>query len=273
MSSAYPEIRLLRFEKNAGQSAAMFAPDAAGEDVVPCRELAAPVALDEQEVRPQDQRRHRRQDRDVDPVEAGERGAGDVRAAAQNPRKQVPDHRNLRRNVRADLRREKGERVPREQVSGEPEPECEEEEQRSGHPRHLARSAIRLEEEDRDQVGENHAHEEVGSPRVNRPDEPAERHVGHDVLNALESLRRARPVVEEQEDSRRDLYEEEKQRHPAEVVEERVPVNRDPLLGGDVGEVPDQRRHERGVLGQQLGLVQDVDGRKIRPQDLPPDNG
>ena len=102
---------------------------------------------------PEERRRDRGQDRDVDAVEARERRARDVRSAAQDAREEVADDRDLRRHVRPDLRREVGERVPGQQVSGEPESEREEEQHGARDPGHLARRAVRLQEEDGDACG------------------------------------------------------------------------------------------------------------------------
>src|SRR5215510_9974811 len=66
---------------------------------------------------------------------------------------------------------------------------------------------------------------------MQRAHKPAETHVGHDELNTLKRSFSTRPVIEEQQDSSRDLDGEEKKRHPAEVVPDRMSMDRDCLLG------------------------------------------
>jgi hypothetical protein len=89
---------------------------------------------------------------------------------------------------------------------------------------------------------------------MDRADEPSERDLGHDVLHALESLGGARPVIEKQKDSRGHLDEEEEERHPAEVVEDRVAVDRHFLLRREMGDVvPSDAVPQPGGRGQTCG--------------------
>ena len=68
------------------------------------------------------------------------------------------------------------------------------------------------------------------------------------------------PVVEEQQDPGRHLHGEEKERHPAQVIEDRVPVDRDFLLRRQVSEVlppepiPDPRREREAGGGARRQL-------------------
>ena len=119
------------------------------------RRHAHALPLDEEQVEAEERRRDRRQDRDVEPVEAREGRARHVGAAAQDAREQVTDDRDLRRHVGADLRREVGERVPGQQVAGEAESERQEEQQGARDPGQLARRAVRLQEEDGDGMWTN----------------------------------------------------------------------------------------------------------------------
>ena len=74
---------------------------------------------------------------------------------------------------------------------------------------------------------------------MNRADQPAKLYFGNDELNAFESVFGAGAIVKQQQDSRDDLDREEKQRHPAEVVPDRMAMNWDFLLLRDSGERTD----------------------------------
>jgi len=67
-------------------------------------------------------------------------------------------------------------------------------------------------------VNEQRRDHQVGGPAMDRSDQPAEFNFSDDELNTLESAFRAGPVIEQQENSGRNLNREKKQRHPAEVV-------------------------------------------------------
>lgn len=56
--------------------------------------------------------------------------------------------------------------------------------------------------------------------------QPTEFHFGHDELNALKCIFRARSVIEQQQDSGDDLYREEEKRHAAKVVPDRMAMKR-----------------------------------------------
>src|SRR2546425_5175221 len=74
-----------------------------------------------------------------------------------------------------------------------------------------------------DEQGKGH---QISRPRVNRTDQPAKLHFGHEKLYGLVGLAGAGPVIEKKQNSRGDLNQEEEKRHPAEVIPNRVPVNR-----------------------------------------------
>ena len=65
--------------------------------------------------------RERRQDGDVQPVEARQRRAGHIVAAAQEPHQEVADDRHRPGDAGADFGREERQLVPRQQVAAEPE--------------------------------------------------------------------------------------------------------------------------------------------------------
>ena len=106
----------------------------------------------------------------------------------------------------------------------------------AAHPGHLARLPVRLEEEDAEEVRERRRDEEVGRPAVDVADQPAELHLRDDELDALVGFRRARAVVEQQQDAGGHLDGEQEQRHAAQVVPELLRVDRHALLGDEVAD-------------------------------------
>ena len=81
-----------------------------------------------------------------------------------------------------------------------------------------------MEEQDSDQ--------QVGAPGVDRTEEPAEIHLGHDRLDALEGLIRRRFIVKSQKDARHYLYGEQEQGHSAQEIENRRAMDGNVLMGG-----------------------------------------
>src|SRR5437762_11098908 len=67
---------------------------------------------------------------------------------------------------------------------------------------------------------------------MNRANQPAEFHFSDNELNALEGVLGAGTIIEQQQDSGCDLDGEEKERHPAKVVPDRLAVDWDFLFLG-----------------------------------------
>ena len=74
---------------------------------------------------------------------------------------------------------------------------------------------------------------------MNRADQPAKLHFGDDELNAFESVLSAGAIIKEQQNSGNDLNREEKERHPAEVIPDRMAMPRDFFFLRDCGERTD----------------------------------
>src|SRR5947207_1722115 len=71
---------------------------------------------------------------------------------------------------------------------------------------------------------------------MNRANQPAEFHFSDNELDALEGVLGAGTIIEKEQDSGCDLDGEEKERHPAKVVPDRLAVDWDFLLFGHGGE-------------------------------------
>src|SRR5204863_5859225 len=119
----------------------------------------------------------------------------------------------------------------------------------AAHPRELARLAIRLQEEDAEEVREREADQQIRRPAVHVANQPPEFDLRDDELHRLVRFGRARPVIEEEENAGEDLYAEEEHRHPAQVVPDLLRVDRDALL---FDEMPD--------LAQIEPFIQPADG-------------
>ena len=85
-----------------------------------------------------------------------------------------------------------------------------------------------------DEKREDH---QVGRPRVNGADQPAELHLAHEKLHRFEGLLRARPVVQQEQNARGHLHHEQEEGHAAEVVPDGVPVDGDLFLPGKLLQV------------------------------------
>ena len=71
---------------------------------------------------------------------------------------------------------------------------------------------------------------QVRGPAVKRSDKPAKMHFGHDEAHALEGGFCRRPVIQKEQNSGDHLDRKQEQRHPAEVVPDGVPMNRNGFL-------------------------------------------
>src|SRR5262249_51457090 len=105
----------------------------------------------------------------------------------------------------------------------------------------FSRSAIRLEQEDAEHVDHGRADHEVGAPRMDGADQPAELDLRHEEAHALVRFVGAGAVVEEQQDAGRHLHAEQEQRHPAPVVPEGMPMDGHFLV---LGELAQRRKPE-----------------------------
>ena len=76
---------------------------------------------------------------------------------------------------------------------------------------------------------------------MNRSNQPTKLDLCHDELDALECVLGAGAVIKEQEYSGDNLDCEKEQRHAAEVIPDGMPVNRDFLLLGQLGEGTDRQ--------------------------------
>ncbi len=184
----------------------------------------------------QGQRGQRGQHRHVEAEEAGEGGPGDLLAAAQEGQQPLADQRHGGGHLGAHLGGEEGQLVPGQQVPAEAEPQEEKEEHAAAHPGELPRPPVGFEEEGGEHMQGGHQDDQVRRPGVQPPDQPAEAHLGHDELHALESLAGRGPVVEQQKDPGDHLDEEQEQGHAPQVVPDRVLVLGNGLFGGQLVE-------------------------------------
>src|ERR1051326_1780207 len=193
------------------------------------------VHLHEQDVEADERRGRRGQHGDVEAEEARQGRARHLVAAAQEAEHRVSDDWYHSCDLRADFGGEEGELVPGQEVAAEAEADADEEESDARHPGHLAWASVGAHEIDAEHGNEQSRDHEVGRPTVYGAYEPAELHVRHDELYALERVLGARSVVEQQEDARADLHREEEERHAAEVVPDGLAVERDFLVARDLG--------------------------------------
>ena len=81
---------------------------------------------------------------------------------------------------------------------------------------------------------------------MDRTEEPAEIHLGHDRLDALECLIRRRFIIDGQEDSGRHLDGEQEQGHSAQEIKDRRAMDGDVFMGGQLsGHIEPQPLEEK----------------------------
>ena len=194
------------------------------------------MLLHQEDVHAEQRERGRGENGHVHRVEPCQRCAGHVLTATRNSKQEPADHGDRPDDLRAHARREVRELVPREEIPREPERERQAQQQETRDPRQLPRGSVRPHEEHAEQVHEDGEDEEIGRPRVNRANQPAELDLRHEELHRLERALRARSIVDEQQRPGGELHHKEEERHAAEVVPDRVPVHRHVLLGGELSD-------------------------------------
>ncbi len=162
--------------------------------------------------------------------ESGKGGARDILAGPEKHHDGFSYQRNDAGNVRAHFCREERQFIPREKISAEAESEDEEEHHHAGVPGELPWFAIGFGEQDAEHVHHGREDEKVGRPAVNRTNKPSELNLGHQELDALEGECLASLVIQEEQDARDHLDEEQEQRNAAEVVPDGMPVDGNILL-------------------------------------------
>ena len=113
-----------------------------------------------------------------------------------------PDHRHAGGHVGSHLGGEIGDLVPRQQVAAESETQHQAQQRDAAEPGQFARPPVGVREDHAEHVHEGGEDHQVGGPAMDRPDQPAELHAGHDELHAVEGFGDRGPVVEQQQDAR-----------------------------------------------------------------------
>src|ERR1017187_8148960 len=167
--------------------------------------------------------------------EPSQRGSRYFFTTAEKDHQGLADDRNLPGNLSADLSGEEGQGVPGQQVAAETEPHDEKQENYSADPSELTRFAVRFKEQHAEHVRERGKDHQVGRPGVDRPNQPAKLHLGHDELHTLEGFVRSGPVVQKQQDPGQYLDDEQEESDTPEEVPIGEPVERNSFLpqGGD----------------------------------------
>ena len=154
----------------------------------------------------------------VEGEEAGERGRSHFVAAAQETGELGTDDRRRAGDIGPHLGGEVGDLIPGQQIAAEAEAQHQTEQRDAAQPGQLARPAVRVQEHDAEHMDEGDEDDEVRRPAMDGADEPAELHVRHDELHAVEGLGDRGAIVEQQQDSGHHLDDEQEQRDAAEVI-------------------------------------------------------
>ena len=120
--------------------------------------------------------------------------------------------------------------VPRKQIAAEPEGDAYEKQEHAADPRDLTRRTVRAHEIYAEHMYEQRQDQKVCGPTVNGADQPAKLDLGNDELNALKSALGAWPVIKQKQDAGHDLDRKQEKGHAAEVVPDRMAMERNLLL-------------------------------------------
>ena len=186
--------------------------------------------LHKKQMDPQQSERQQREHHNVQGVEASQRVARDVLAAAGQQQQVMANHGHDAHNRGPNAGGKKRQFVPRQQISAEAEGHEQPQQQHAGQPGHLPRPPVRAHQIRRQQVQEQDADQQIRAPGMGRANQPSEVDFRHNRLHALERLIRRRLVVEGEQDPRHDLNHEQEQRHSAEIIEMGGAVDRHPFL-------------------------------------------
>ena len=210
------------------------------------------------DVQPSQSDESRRQQHRMHGIETRQRRTRNAIAAKHQMAQRMPDERDVFRNVRADDRRPVRLQIPRQQIAGEAEAERDEEEHDAGDPGAFARLTIGAGEEARQHVQEHDDHHGGSAPVMNAAQQPAGRHLGHDVIDRLISLVRRRVVIHRQEHAGNEHRAEE---HDEQAAEGCVPT-------GAGGELFEEERADAGFPADALArrVIEAVEGFHARPR-------
>ncbi len=114
------------------------------------------MELDEEDVEPRHDNGDKRQDGDVERVEACQRFARHVEAAAQEAFYQPPDEGKIAGSARGDAHRREGPFVPEEKIPAEAEEDGYGEHHETGEPDELPRFPVGFEKKGAEHVDEEH---------------------------------------------------------------------------------------------------------------------
>ncbi len=172
------------------------------------------------EVRGDQAEQHQRHGDDVEAEEAVQRRVADDVVAADQQRQVRADEGDRREQVDDHLRAPVAHLAPGQQVAHEGLGHQAQEDAAAEQPDQLARLAVAAVEQAAEHVQVDDDEERRRARRVHVADEPAPRHVAHDVLDRLERLGGVGLVVHRQEDAGEDLHHQHEQRQRAEDVPE-----------------------------------------------------
>ena len=176
--------------------------------------------------------------------ETVQRCVADHVVAADPDREVGADERDRREQVDDHLRAPVRHLAPGQQVAHERLGHQAQEDQAAEDPDQLARLAVRAVEQSAEHVQVDDDEERRRASGVHVANQPAPRHVAHDVLDRRERLRGVGLVVHDEHDAGDDLDDQHQHRQRAEEVPE-VEVLRRVVLGQVL--LPELRQREAGI--------------------------
>ena len=223
------------------------------------------------EVPPHEGEDERRQEEDVEGVEARQRRAAHDLSGQQQLHQPLADQRHPVGLRGPHHHRPVGVLVPAQQLPGERQPHRQQQQDRPGQPVHLARELVAAQQVGLADVGHDQHHHRRGAPEVDPAQHAAQRRLLGDEVQAVVGVARRRDVGAGQRDAGDDLQDEGEQHAAADRVRPADPAVR---LGHRVVEHrPEQLRGAEAVVDRRPDALEELhrcrsvrrrtDGRRI----------
>ncbi len=163
--------------------------------------------------------------------ESGEGRAGDDGSAQHQFHNRRTENRNAAGDRSSNSQSPISVLIEAQHLSGERHAESHQQQKDSEDPGQFARKFVGAEQKYLRHMNEDDGHHEVGAPSVHRADEPAERHLMIQGLQAAPCFASRGNINKRQQNSGDDLQEENGERGATEDVEPARRISRDRMFG------------------------------------------
>ena len=170
-----------------------------------------------------------RQNGHMEGVEAQQGVAGHIHAPPEKGLDESPDKRKGAGSARRHPDGGKGALIPEEQIAAQSEEDRDAQQDESGDPDKFPGLAVGLQQQRAEEVDEQKDDGQLRPPVMERAEEPPHVQFGDDLDDALVGEIDMGDIVQGHQHPRQKLEDEQKERDPAGIVPEIVPMLRDQL--------------------------------------------